>query len=225
MGGSGYAVEAVESAPFGEVSYVVWLDGRDEALVVDPGFDHDAILDVLRRHSLRLAGILNTHGHADHIAGNAAMKQAFPDAPLIIGRNEAALLTDAQANMSGPFGLALTSPPADRLVAHGERLELAGLAFEVREIPGHSPGSVVFICEQFDPPFVFGGDVLFSGSVGRADLEGGNAALLLSGIRAKLFNLPDATVVYPGHGPATTVGREKRTNPYVGDRAGPYTLD
>ena len=220
----GYQIESVESAPFAQVSYVVWLDGRDEALVIDPGFDPGAILDVLGSHRLRLAAILNTHGHADHIAGNAAMKKAFPHAPLVIGRNEVRLLEDADANLSAPFGMAVTSPPADRLLDDGERFELAGLSFEVREIPGHSPGSIVFVCDQFEPPFVFGGDVLFAGSVGRTDL-GGNTAQLLSGIRAKLFSLPDGTLVLPGHGPATTVGQERRTNPYVGDKAGPYAID
>jgi glyoxylase-like metal-dependent hydrolase (beta-lactamase superfamily II) len=217
----GYQIESIESAPFAQVSYVVWLDGRDDALVIDPGFDPGAILDVLGRENLRLVGILNTHGHADHIAGNAAMKHAFPDAPLVIGRNEVTLLADADANLSSPFGMALTSPPADRVVDDGERFELAGLSFEVREIPGHSPGSVVYVCDQFDPPFVFGGDVVFAGSVGRTDL-GGNTAQLLSGIRTKLFTLPEGTLILPGHGPATTVGQEKRTNPYVGDKAGPY---
>jgi hydroxyacylglutathione hydrolase len=217
----GYQIESVESAPFAQVSYVVWLDGRDDGLVIDPGFDPGAILDVLGRQNLRLVGILNTHGHADHIAGNAAMKHAFPDAPLVIGRNEVTLLADADANLSSPFGMALTSPPADRVVDDGERFELAGLTFEVREIPGHSPGSVVYVCDQFDPPFVFGGDVVFAGSVGRTDL-GGNTAQLLSGIRTKLFTLPEGTLILPGHGPATTIGQEKRTNPYVGDNAGPY---
>ena len=216
-----YRIETIESAPFGEMSYVVWVVNRPEALVIDPGFDDAAILDLLQREGLRLVGVLNTHGHVDHIAGNAAMKAAFPDAPLVIGRNEAAMLTDPVANLSAPFGSELVSPTADRLVDDGERFEIAGLTFEVREIPGHSPGSVVFVCDQFEgDPFVFGGDVLFSGSVGRTDL-GGNARQLFSGIRAKLFNLPDGTTVYPGHGPPTTVGVEKRTNPYVGDRARP----
>lgn len=223
MSASGYTIEPIESAPFGEVSYLAWRTGADEALLVDPGFDTQAILDALGRERLRLVGILNTHGHADHIAGNAAMKRMFPDAPLVIGRNEAGLLADAEANLSAPFGLPLTSPPADRLVADGERFELAGFTFEVREIPGHSPGSVVFVCDQFGTPFVFGGDVLFAGSVGRTDLDG-DAGLLFSGIRAKLFNLPDGTVVLPGHGPPTTVGAEKRTNPFVGENAGRYGL-
>jgi glyoxylase-like metal-dependent hydrolase (beta-lactamase superfamily II) len=190
---------------------------------VDPGFDTDAILEVVNRENLTLAAILNTHGHADHIAGNAAIKAAFPDAPLVIGRGEAHLLTDPRANLSGFFGMALKSPEANRLVDDGERLELAGFAFEVREIPGHSPGSVVFVCEQMDPPFVLGGDVLFAGSVGRTDL-GGNGPQLLAGIRSKLFNLPDHTAVYPGHGPPTTIGHEKLHNPFVGQSAGFHRL-
>ena len=114
--------------------------------------------------------------------------------------------------------MGLTSPSADRLVAEGERIDLAGFSFEVREIPGHSPGSVVFIADEFDPPFVFGGDVLFAGSVGRTDL-GGDTKLLLSGIREKLFNLPDGTLVLPGHGPPTTIGAERVDNMFVGSRA------
>jgi hydroxyacylglutathione hydrolase len=216
-----YTIESVESAPFGELSYVVWRSGRSDALVIDPGFDPDTILELLEKRGLTVAAILNTHGHTDHIAGNAAMKQAFPLAPLIIGRNEVDLLSNPNANMSALYGVPFTSPPADRVVDDGERFDLAGFTFETREIPGHSPGSVVYVCDQFDPPFVLGGDVLFAGSIGRTDL-GGNLPQLLSGIRAKLFNLPDSTRVLPGHGPATTVGAEKKTNPFVGENAGLY---
>jgi glyoxylase-like metal-dependent hydrolase (beta-lactamase superfamily II) len=214
-----YTIEAIESAPFAQLCYVAWLAGQSNALVVDPGFDTRSVIRLLEQERLRPAAILNTHGHVDHIAGNSPMKLAFPEAPLIIGRHETPLLSDPEANMSAPFGLPVRSPEADRLVDDGDRIELAGFQFLVREIPGHSPGSVVYITEQFDPPIVFGGDVLFAGSVGRTDF-GGDFPLLRSGIRSKLFALPDATRIYPGHGPSTTIGAERRSNPYVGDDAG-----
>ena len=177
MAEPGDQIEIIESAPFAEMSYILWRADRAEALVFDPGFDTDAILYWLDREGKTVAAILNTHGHVDHIAGNAALKEIFPDAPLIIGRNDAALLTDPQANLSAPFGMPMTSPAADRLVDDYERLDLAGWSFEVREIPGHSPGSVVFVLDRVAPPIVFGGDVLFAGSVGRTDL-GGDGPLL-----------------------------------------------
>jgi hydroxyacylglutathione hydrolase len=215
-----YRIEAVESAPFAELSYIVWRQDRQEAVIVDPGFDPKSILELIEREKLTPVAILNTHGHVDHIAGNGAIKSAFPDAPLIIGRNEQELLLQPSKNMSETFGLPVSSPPADRLLDDEERLEIAGFQFLVREIPGHSPGSVVFIADEFSPIFVLGGDVLFRGSVGRSDM-GGNAKQLLSGIRSKLMVLPDDTVIYPGHGPSTTIGAEKRTNPYVGEHADP----
>jgi glyoxylase-like metal-dependent hydrolase (beta-lactamase superfamily II) len=218
-----YTIESVESMPFGENSYVIWRRGRRDAVVVDPGFDPQSILEILDRQGLGLAAILNTHGHADHIAGNEAMKGAFPAAPLIIGRNEVGLLRDSRANMSLSFGLPVLSPDADRLVSDEDALEVGGWTFRVREIPGHSPGSVVFLCEEFAPAFVFAGDVLFAGSIGRTDL-GGNLQQLLAGIRSKLLALPDETRIYPGHGPATTIGAERRTNPFVGENAGFHGL-
>jgi hydroxyacylglutathione hydrolase len=218
-----YTIETVESSPFAQNAYILWREGEADALVFDPGFDTWSLRKWLEGKALGLAAILNTHGHADHIAGNRPMKEVFPETPLIIGRNEAFMLRDPEANMSGPFGQPLVSPEADRLVSDGERLKLAGFELEVREIPGHSPGSVVFLCDQFDPHFVVGGDVLFSGSIGRTDL-GGDFGQLARGIHAKLFTLPDSTVIYPGHGPPTTVGAEKRSNPFVGAASGLYKL-
>jgi glyoxylase-like metal-dependent hydrolase (beta-lactamase superfamily II) len=213
-----YAIEAIVSAPFDQVAYVIWDPQRCDALVVDPGFDVDSIERLLGRKALTVSAILNTHGHADHIAGNARMKARHPSATLVIGRDERHLLEDPTANLSAGFGLDLTSPPADRLVDDAERIEFAGFALLVRTIPGHSPGSVVYIAEKFDPPLAIVGDVLFAGSVGRTDLPGGDFRTLSSGIRTKLFTLPGATIVLPGHGPTTTIGAERRGNPFVGER-------
>ena len=209
-------VQTIVSMPFEENTYVVWLHDRTDALVIDPGLEPELILAFLDERNLSVAAILNTHGHADHIGGNEALKRRYPAAPLVIGVNEVALLSDANLNMSAPFGVPIVSPPADRTVAEGDVLELAGFSLEVREIPGHSPGHVVFITmAPANPITVFGGDVLFRGSVGRCDFPGGNFLLLDRGIRKKLYTLADDTVVYPGHGPVTTIGHEKKTNPFV----------
>jgi hydroxyacylglutathione hydrolase len=207
-------VACIVSMPFGENTYVVWVPGRSDCVVIDPGLEPDRILDYVLQRKLKVAAILNTHGHGDHIAGNRAVKEAFPDAPLIIGADEVPLLSDPDRNLSRPFGWSITSPPADRLVREGDAVEAAGLRFEVLELPGHSPGHVVFVVRE-KPILVFGGDVLFQGSIGRFDFPGSDGRLLMQGIRRKLYTLPDDTVVYPGHGPDTTIGHEKRTNPFV----------
>ena len=207
-------IRTLTSVPFEENAYVVWLPGRGDAVVVDPGLEPDIILDFLRDEGLTLSAILNTHGHADHIAGNEAMKQSFPTAPLIIGAGDAELLRDAELNLSAAFGFAILSPPADRTVTEGDIVDTAGMRFEVYDIPGHSPGHVVFVLRG-SPVVVFGGDVLFREGVGRTDYPGGSSRLLYDGIRGKLYTLPADTVVYPGHGPVTTVGHEMGNNPFV----------
>ena len=218
MSNRSVGIESVLSPEFAQNCFVVWRRGSSEAIIFDPGFNTEGILDVLSREELVPVAIVNTHGHADHIAGNQVLKQLFPSTPLMIGANEASFLSDPEKNLSALFGFAIVSPEAERLLVHGETVELAGLRFEVREIPGHSPGSLIFYCDQTDPPIILGGDVLFAGSVGRTDF-GGSMKQLTEGIRTKLFTLPDHAVVYPGHGPETTIGVEKRTNPYVGAAA------
>jgi glyoxylase-like metal-dependent hydrolase (beta-lactamase superfamily II) len=207
-------VHTIVSLPFQENTYVVWRADRRDALVVDPGLEPDVILAFLEERSLDVAAILDTHGHADHIAGNEALKQRHPKAPLIIGADDVALLGDPVLNMSAAFGFSIVSPPADQLVGENDVLELADIRLEVLEIPGHSPGHVVFLVRE-KPFVVFGGDVLFRGSIGRTDFPGGSFERLEAGIRTKLYTLPDDSIIYPGHGPATTVGQEKRTNPFV----------
>ena len=186
-------IATIESMPFAENSYIVWRPGRSDAVVIDPGFEPDAIIDALAAEKLTPAIILNTHGHVDHIAGNRSVKEAFPDAPLVIGAGDAVMLTDPMQNLSGLAGAAIVSLPADRTVREAETVEAAGLQFDVLEIPGHSPGHVVFVVRG--EPIVFGGDVLFAGSIGRTDFPGGDLDQLLSGIRAKLWPLSDETTV------------------------------
>ena len=207
----------VESQPFAENSYLVWNDGAAEAFVIDPGFEPDLIREALEDRGLTLAAIVCTHGHCDHIAGNADLKRTYPHAPVIIGAGDAPMLSDPALNLSGPFGFEVISPPADKLVSGGETLAVAGIELDVRDAPGHSPGHVVYVVRGTAPLVVLGGDVLFRGGVGRTDFPGGSFAQLKLSIQRALWTLPDDSVVYPGHGPTTTTGHEKRTNRFLSD--------
>ena len=204
----------VVSVAFDENAYVVSAAPTGPAVVIDPGLEPDKILRYLDTRSLRVEAVLNTHGHADHIAGNGVLKDRYPQADLCIHEADAPLLADPVLNLSQPFGFALTSPPADRLLHDRDTVVTAGLRLEVVHIPGHSPGHVVFVWPG-TPSLVFGGDVLFAGSIGRTDFPGGDQAQLIAGIRQKLYTMPADTRICPGHGPSTTVGQECRTNPFV----------
>lgn len=204
------------SIPFEENTYVARLEGRDDCLVIDPGLEPEKTIDHLQKEALVPAAIINTHGHADHIGGNAALKARWPDCPLVISAADAAKLTDPQLNLSSMFGTGLISPPADVTVEDGETYSAAGFELRVLAIPGHSVGHVVLLCEDNDPPLAFVGDVIFAGSIGRTDFPDGDFEQLQAGIHTKLFTLPDKTLLLPGHGPTTTVQREKYSNPFVG---------
>jgi hydroxyacylglutathione hydrolase len=209
----------VVSLPFEQNSFVASLAGRDDCLVIDPGLEPEKILQILRDRQLTPAAILVTHGHSDHIGGNAALKQHWPQCPLVIGVGDAAKLSDPWLNLSAAFGERLVSPAADITLDDGDRYAAAGFELEVLEIPGHSAGHVAYVWRGQTPPIVWVGDIIFAGGIGRTDFPDGDTQQLLSGIRSKLFTLPDETILLPGHGPATTVGEEKRYNPFVGSGA------
>jgi glyoxylase-like metal-dependent hydrolase (beta-lactamase superfamily II) len=184
-------------------------------LVIDPGFDHQAIIGQLDKLKLTPTAILNTHGHADHIAGNEALKQRWPDCRLVIGAGDADKLTDPVLNLSRPFGMDVLSPAADETVRQGDVFRSAGLDLDVVEVPGHSAGHVVFVWKAGSPWIALVGDVLFQGGIGRTDFPDGDMETLLESIRSKLYTLPDDTWVLPGHGYNTTIGAEKLHNPFV----------
>jgi glyoxylase-like metal-dependent hydrolase (beta-lactamase superfamily II) len=207
------------SQPFGENTYIAYLDGRDDCVVIDPGLEPGRIIDFLEQHRLTPAAILNTHGHSDHIGGNGSMKDRWPDCPLVIGHAEADKLTDANKNLSAPFGMPLVSPAADETVAEGDVRSWGGVELEVFETPGHSIGHVTYLHKASRPWTAFVGDVIFQGGIGRTDFPDGDWKQLAASIHKKVFAWPDDTVLLSGHGGPTTVGEEKRYNPFVGQRA------
>jgi glyoxylase-like metal-dependent hydrolase (beta-lactamase superfamily II) len=184
--------------------------------VIDPGDEAPRILERIAASNCAVAMVLHTHGHLDHAAGTADLVRALPDdVPVGLHRDERDLYLNLpmQGRM---FGLEVTSPPEPTLwLEHGQRLAVGGLELEVRHTPGHSPGGVCFVVHGAPEPVAISGDILFAGSIGRTDLWGGSFPILESSIREQLYTLPDATRVVSGHGPVTTIGHEKATNPFV----------
>jgi glyoxylase-like metal-dependent hydrolase (beta-lactamase superfamily II) len=195
--------------------YVVADRMGGEVAIIDPGGDVPQIIDASRGFVVRY--VINTHAHFDHIAGNGALLTALAEQqeipPELLMHSRAAPLSETGGGAS-LFGFQMTpSPPADRLLSDGDVLALGQLSLKVLYTPGHSPGSISLYCASEGVLFV--GDVLFRRGVGRADLPGGNWQTLLDSIKTRLFALPDETTVYPGHGPATTIGEERRGNPFL----------
>jgi hydroxyacylglutathione hydrolase len=201
--------------PFQENTYLLYNDAGN-CFIIDAGcYDDDEfkkLTTFIEAKKLTPNRLFNTHGHVDHVLGNIYFKQKY-------GLNAELHALDVElvkeaVEHGRMFGIHVLEPPAvEHFLNDGDTLFLGDTLIEVRHVPGHSPGSIAFYCP--DQKFVITGDALFSGSIGRTDLPGGSYSTLLSSIKTKLLVLDDDVTVYPGHGPSTTIGMEKKTNPFL----------
>jgi glyoxylase-like metal-dependent hydrolase (beta-lactamase superfamily II) len=204
------AVVPLPNGQFMENCYVVADADQGDAVLIDPGEEAERFLQVLAGHGWRLTAIWLTHAHVDHVMGVGAVRESH-EVPTWLHPLDRPLY-DALPQQGAWMGLQLPpAPEPTHELAAGMPMRVGGLSFDVRHVPGHSPGSVAFVGHGV----AFVGDVLFSGSVGRTDLPGGDGPTLVASIRRELLTLPDSTVVYSGHGPETTIGIERETNPFL----------
>ncbi|HBG21819.1 MAG TPA: MBL fold metallo-hydrolase [Peptococcaceae bacterium] len=203
-------VECLAVGAMASNCYLVCCEDTKEAMVIDPGAEGKRILDEVDKKGLTVKYIVNTHGHMDHIAANTMIKEAT-DAKLAIHVEDLPLLSDPKLNLSQYMGRQYSSPKADLFLCDGEELTVGKDVLSVLHTPGHTRGGI----SLKGTGVIFVGDTLFAGSVGRTDFPGGSYAELIASIKNKILPCGDEFIVYPGHGPATTVGSERANNPFL----------
>jgi glyoxylase-like metal-dependent hydrolase (beta-lactamase superfamily II) len=203
--------ESVEVGPLGVNCFILGCETSHEGVVVDPGGDVGRIAEIVQRHGLKIRYIINTHGHFDHVGGNLQAVRTF-GAPLLIHESDATMLGRA-AEVARMYGMqGENSPAPDSFLTENGEIAFGSHHMKVLHTPGHTQGGCCLYLES--EKTVITGDTLFADSIGRTDLPGGSHEQLLASIKTKLFTLPDEVTAYPGHGPKTTIGHEKRNNPY-----------
>jgi len=198
---------------FGENAYLTVCEASRTAAVVDPGAAAHLMVDALVADGVGLSAVFLTHAHIDHVEGVGVIRARWPEVPIWL-HPDALTMYRWAPKQAAAFGMRMdTQPEPTHELAHGQRLELGACAFDVRSAPGHAPGHVILVAS--DRSFALVGDVVFQGSIGRTDLPGGDYGTLMASIRDQVLTLPDSTVLYSGHGPPTTVGQERATNPFL----------
>lgn len=194
-----------------EVNAIIAYDSDSlEGVLIDPGEEPETIVSAIEKTGVKLESIVLTHGHGDHIGAVGILRDEL-SLPVAIGRHDNEMLSDPALNLAANMGIELILKPAERLLNEGDMIQVGSFSFEVMHTPGHTKGSIS-LKSGMD---VIVGDLVFCGSVGRTDLPGGSFQELLRSIKEKILTLPDETRLYPGHGPVTTVGRERVSNPFL----------
>jgi hydroxyacylglutathione hydrolase len=199
-------LRTIVAGPMEANCYVLGCESSKQAIIIDPGGDYQKIIACLEEEGLQPKIIVNTHGHIDHIGANDKF-----NLPIYIHKLDAAYLTDSAKNLSALFGPPYVSPPASRLLKDRDKIELGEISLEVIHTPGHTPGG---ICLKTDN-IVFTGDSLFCEGIGRTDFPAASEEQLIKSIKEKIFTLDDSVTIYPGHGPCSTIGREKKENSFL----------
>ncbi|MEW6089141.1 MAG: MBL fold metallo-hydrolase [bacterium] len=203
-------LEQIVVGPLEVNCYIFGDDKTKEVVVIDPGGNAVEIIEIIKNNSLIISAIINTHGHIDHTFDNKALKE-YSKSPLLIHEEDGKMLVSRFHNLSDFLGYEISAISPDAYLKDKEVVRAGSLELKVIHTPGHTPGSISLKCKNI----IFTGDTLFAGGIGRTDLPGGSEKEIYSSIKNKLFLYPDDTIIYPGHGPSSTIGKEKKYNPFL----------